>query len=96
MQRLKNSGVSESVDLGELCKQEAELVSPRLLAGNTHSVKPIDVATAHEWINNSLLDDTTDAKVFLHFNSVWFCMNGVSDLQKFCVVQLQSVQTKYH
>ena len=36
-----------------------------------------------EVINNSLLDDTTDAKCFLHFNSVWFCMNGVSNLQNF-------------
>ena len=44
---------------------------------------PIGVVRGSEGINNSLLDDTTDAKCFLHFNSVWFYMNGVSNLQIF-------------
>ena len=53
----------------------------RIARVGAHSKNPIGVATAREWINNSLLDDTTDAQIFLHFNSVWFCMNGVSNLQ---------------
>ena len=55
----------------------------RIARVGAHSKNPIGVATAREWINNSLLDDTTHAKCFLHFNSVWFCMNGESNRQNF-------------
>ena len=68
---------------GRLSTVATMMVLCRIAGVGAQSKNPIDGATAHDWINNSLLDDTTDAKCFLHFNSVWFCMNGVSNLQSF-------------
>ena len=59
------------------------LLTARLVPGDTHSKNTIGVVRGLEVINNFLLDDTTDAKGFLHFNSVWFSMNGVSNLHNF-------------
>ena len=76
--------IFESIQEGILMKVcRLARVTHRLDPENTHSKNPIGVVRGSEVINNSLLDDTTDAKCFLHFNSVWFCMNGVSNLQNF-------------
>ena len=61
----------------------AGITATRIVPEITHSKNPIGVVRGSEVIDNSLQDDTTDAKCHLHFNSVWFCLNGVSNLQNF-------------